>query len=665
MSLILVTGNHTAAQDVPQPSADVVTAPVVEGQPVAFVTEGSDAGNVLPWGAIQYTTGPGYGYRDGFSTLLGFIPILQSDVGILFGDLRGTLNNDALLSSNVGAGYRYYNPDRDRIWGANVFWDYRNGDHHDFNQVGFGFESLGQFWDARCNVYLVAGRDRAETFTFFDNPVFVQHFIQLDRVSVGESAMSGFDAEVGIPLSCAWGLKAYIGTYNFQAPGSSQAWGVKTRLEERLTDNLSLNLSYANDQVFGNSVIFQAAWRFGGGRAKRGSSHCDTYARRADHIDRNEQIVVTDQPQVSHELAIDPATGKPVFVEHVRNNAPAGGDGTFEHPLNTLAPAAPLGGPRAIILVYKGDGTSTGMDTGIVLQNGQRLLGDSRSYTFASQAGVLLLPNKQTGMPTITNDGPPAVTLANGNEVAGLRIGDTTTGVLPFFSISSPGSVNSANIHDNIITAQSVAISMDNGATGNWIIANNTLSGSGWGISGTLFGGSLVATITGNTINNPAGAATGIEFHIENDAQATFHIVGNSILATGNGIEISSQQTTVTNATIVNNTITAGANLNDIELFSIDTAVLTAAVTGNTLNGSGATSNGLLAESFNASTLNLALHGNKSVGNNKGYDLLQFNTSTFNLERDADGTFPPTSSNTGTFTFFGTINNVPFGSYQP
>src|SRR5262249_4898824 len=161
-----------------------------------------------------------------------------------FGDVSGVLSNTSVLSTNLGGAGRYYDPAGDRIWGANVFYDYRDTGTHTFNQVAFGLESLGA-WDARANVYLVTGPEQKTTGFFFTNPVVVQHNIQLDRVAVCQAAMSGFDAEVGVPLSCRYGLKVYAGTYNFQVADSPQAWGVKVRLEERVTDNLELNLSYA------------------------------------------------------------------------------------------------------------------------------------------------------------------------------------------------------------------------------------------------------------------------------------------------------------------------------------------------------------------------------------------------------------------------------------
>jgi hypothetical protein len=63
-------------------------------------------------------------------------------------------------------------------------------------------------------------------------------------------------------------------------------------------------------------------------------------------------------------------------VWYVRNNAPAGGLGRSTDPFDTLAEAQTASGPNDFIFVYRGDGTNLGHTAGIVLKNGQRLLGE-------------------------------------------------------------------------------------------------------------------------------------------------------------------------------------------------------------------------------------------------------------------------------------------------
>jgi hypothetical protein len=458
----------------------------------------ADRARVQPWGGISYQTGPGIGYRESYTAFEGFVPVYQSEAGLLFGDLRALLTNDALVDANLGGGYRYFSFEGDRIWGGNLFWDLRDTGHHTFNQVGFGFESLGRNWDTRANVYLVAGPDRKEIRAVYSNPVFVQHFIQLDRSTVGQAAMSGFDAEVGMPVSCRYGLKAFVGTYNYQVSESPEAWGIKGRLEERLTDNLDLNLTYANDRVFGNSVIFSVAYRFGGRLSRTGAARCDTHARRADRIERTEEIVVTNMAQNKHVLALDPATGKPIIVEHADSNAAAGGDGSVEHPFQTLAQLQAGSAPGQILFAHTGSVFTPTVPT--TLQNGQRFLGEGVPHLFRAQQGTFLLPGATTGaVPFIFASsvffaGPPAIVLASNSEVSGFRI-TAPSGI-------SGNGVSNYSINNNTFAGYiQQAVLLTNPGGGGHILGNSFLNGSE-GVSITSSNGSVGAIrISGNTFN--------------------------------------------------------------------------------------------------------------------------------------------------------------------
>ena len=56
-------------------------------------------------------------------------------------------------------------------------------------------------------------------------------------------------------------------------------------------------------------------------------------------------------------------------------------DGTIADPFNTLAEAVTASEPDETIFIYEGDGTSTNLDTGVVLQNGQQLFGEPQGLS--------------------------------------------------------------------------------------------------------------------------------------------------------------------------------------------------------------------------------------------------------------------------------------------
>jgi hypothetical protein len=138
-----------------------------------------------------------------------------------------------------------------------------------------------------------------------------------------------------------------------------------------------------------------------------------------------QEIIVRDQrhKKESHSevsVAIDPATGLPYVFYFVDNTSHSAG--TFESPFNTLLAAQMAASQGDIIYVFPGDGTTTGMDVGITLQNNQNLWGSAVSHSLVTNLGPIVIPKQTTNFPKITNIGGDGITLANGNDVSGLII---------------------------------------------------------------------------------------------------------------------------------------------------------------------------------------------------------------------------------------------------
>lgn len=104
-------------------------------------------------GAGYNTSGGGY---EGFGSFQGFIPLYQTpgqDLVYLLGRLL--LDNDANLSGNLLFGYRFYNSAANRIYGTYLSYDNRDTGSNVFSQLGVGFETLGDVWDARFGVLVM------------------------------------------------------------------------------------------------------------------------------------------------------------------------------------------------------------------------------------------------------------------------------------------------------------------------------------------------------------------------------------------------------------------------------------------------------------------------------------------------------------------------------
>lgn len=125
---------------------------------------------------------------------------------------------------------------------------------------------------------------------------------------------------------------------------------------------------------------------------------------------------LSDTGQVTIEL-----TG---CVWYVSNDA-VGGDGASATPFSTLAQAATASGTGDTIHVAAGDGSSTGYDAGIVLSDGQRLVGAAVDLEVG---GAILEVGDPTERPSLTATDTDVVSLASGNLVTGLRIDPSGAG---------------------------------------------------------------------------------------------------------------------------------------------------------------------------------------------------------------------------------------------
>jgi hypothetical protein len=556
---------------------------------------------IAPRLGVAHYAGEGFGFREDYTTLGAFVPLAGGPPDRLtFLDLRGLVADDGHWGGNFGLGRRFYDPDRDRIFGIWASYDVRDTGRFDFNQVSAGFETIGRALDFRGNFYIPVGPDRRQFGdAFLCDPTFQGTHILLSHLRASEAALTGGEIEVGgpVPRLGRYGVRAYLGGYVFGVDDSPVDVGVRGRLDARISNRFSLGAQVQNDREFGTTAAVSVALHWGGIRRRYRSSVDTVYGRFADDIVRNHEIAVATQTTASRAPATDPLTGRPITVIHVNNTAPPGGDGSVEHPLNVLAPAPLLAGPAGIILVYRGDGTPRGMDHGVTLETNQRLLGDSIHYLFTSrEVGVCLLPNPLTGRPTITNLAGDAVVLANGNEVAGLAIlgpqgnGIRGTGVVGF------------NLHDNIITT-----------------ATNF-------VTGELFTGIDLVGVSGTGVianNQISGSSTGVFVSTVGNSRLDLSVSGNAVSGNTTGIVLDSFDASVLAATLTNNAI--AGNQFGLTATSANGSVLSEALVGNVVSGNGQV--GVFNVSSDGSRLGTTVTGNLFDSNGVGFEGVSQGTS--------------------------------------
>ncbi|WP_417393383.1 right-handed parallel beta-helix repeat-containing protein [Gimesia sp.] len=511
-----------------------------------------------PHFGYRYQAGDTIGRIGGLSSLDGFLPLLEAEDGnwLTFLDARLLLDDqNQNLGSNVGLGARQYLPEWERTIGGYVYYDTRDTGMRNFSQVSGGIETLGDLWDARLNWYVPTGSRRSlvgTSHTLGGPSQFVGHYLYggiLTRYY--QAAMTGVDMEAGrkILTSDSMDVRAFAGWYHFQAPGSQQAWGWKTRVENRISDLVALNLGVQNDRVFNTTVNFSVSITWPSITGRRAGLKADIPARDrlGESPERLRSIVVDNQAiqDPNGGLLINPATGNPYYFMHVASGGNS--DGSYEDPYATLADA--FADPRTQageVVVY--DHRSDAETGTFTLADQTQVLSSGPTQFLNTQIGQVALPDSNTGlMPQITGN----FTLANGSVLSGFNI--TSAGADP--AVMADG-VQNITIANNTITNGStsgIAIANSQGIT----ITKNTLQDvSDDAIDIEDSSGNI--TISKNTIKSIATAfddAINVELNGAASLNVDNNIISSVVQTSDNGINVTTTAGDITTR-IRNNQIT-------------------------------------------------------------------------------------------------------------
>lgn len=195
-----------------------------------------------------------------------FLPLMQTERTLFFGNLRGRFDNQSSREGNLGLGVRHMLEGGWNIGGYGYLDRRKTGNGNYFNQVTLGGEALGRDWDFRANAYLPHGqrvRDlgTASTATLSGTTVLVS------SVTTQERALKGFDAEIGwrVPLFDIDGprqLRLYAGGYRF-SDSTTRLSGPRLRAEFAVADlpqlwrgaQLVVNAEIQNDNIRGRQAF--------------------------------------------------------------------------------------------------------------------------------------------------------------------------------------------------------------------------------------------------------------------------------------------------------------------------------------------------------------------------------------------------------------------------
>lgn len=415
------------AQNVAMESADAAgidpsAPPVCESGNVNFFSQ--DLGTML---RLRYNT-ESYG-QDGQGNFdIGSMQVITMEDTAAILDGQVTMNEADGVGFNVGLGYRwmnfpFYSMSTGRVDGVAVWAD---GTHtaagNFFPQIGVSYESLGESWDVRGNMYIPVGpQDKTGDFKPTGQIGFEGNSISQLTQAIVDSSFTVGEVEVARRLGAGRDAWAFAGPY-FLTNDDDDAAGYRVGVRGYAFPDLLVQVAVSDDEIFNTYATFQVQWFVGRTRSNFQPT-CGVPDRMREPFMRNDYVALRKSTATGG-TALTDANGDPLRVVHFDSSAAAGGNGTFENPYNELDQGNGAGSQAGDILFAH---STSSFDTGITLKDNQRLLGEGNNLehmVVTQQEGTIAIPESSPGAralarPTINiaanSDG---VVLADNNEVS-------------------------------------------------------------------------------------------------------------------------------------------------------------------------------------------------------------------------------------------------------
>lgn len=447
---------------------------------------------------------------------LELFPYFLYDDSLYFSDLRFFPTIDGTFGGNAGFGYRYYDSDWDRVFGASFWYDADNTRNVYFQQLGLSLESYAGQFDVRANFYLPVGQTEQQAGLSYlpGTAQFVGQNVMYSQMRSWYAAMKGLDAEAGVPIpgefSEEHGLRVYGGGYHYRDDSGNTITGGTARVVANVIDGLDAQVQVTHDSFFDTRVFVGASWTFGALHRSQ-MDQSTAYGRLGEHVTRNYTVLAPIRKEVEQRTAIDPSTGAPYTFAHVSSSAAAGGTGSVLNPYQTIAQAQAAG--KDIVFVHAGS-VFSGADAAIALNPGDRIFGDSAAAQYflpVRELGTLRLPHGPMlgNRPLLSGAPGDSVLLASNAQFAGFTIsGAGGAGIL------GTGVSNAYVSNVGVDAAAGDGVRMVNAGTGNQfnsiVVANAGASGISLvnSLGDVTFTNAIVQDTTGYGINIDAGTGT-------------------------------------------------------------------------------------------------------------------------------------------------------------
>ncbi|RLS57192.1 MAG: hypothetical protein DWH91_04850 [Planctomycetota bacterium] len=503
-------------------------------------------------------------------TYLDLAPYMFVEDTYFFSQGSLFITNQGKMGGTAGVGVRQYFADRDFVLGVAGFYDHDESRDVRFQQAGISVELFSQWMDIRANWSKPFGELVQELGTSItpNSARFSGNNITFATQTRVSAAAEGLDLLFTVPVpgevAQSVNMEASAGVYNYQAVGQNldQALGWRLRLDADFADRLIHGFTeITKDQVFDTDLIVGVDVNYWGhleDRPRFGSSQIN---RIAQWVRRNRTVVTIDSIRNNgDQVAINPNTGDPYFLYHVRNvpdpaplpNFPAPtGTGAIETPFQFIEEAQNALPDSDLIFVHA-DSVYDARPT-LDLNDGELVLGEGSGLNqtvpvvFGNQTADLTLPRATNGTnrPLFSNSVGPAVNLGNNNLFAGFDI-QSPTGTAIIGDAISGGTIRDVRIN-NTVGPNAHGVLLLN-STGNITLTDVDIT-SVDGNSFFVSGGDAAITHSGTILND-----TGFAVIVQNNGGSVGMGLSDVTDNGGQGVGIfgSSGSTTLGNLTLNN-----------------------------------------------------------------------------------------------------------------
>ncbi len=214
----------------------------VPTEPAVVETPSEDKSSACGLITLRHIEGGGIGYNHGYTSLTGLaFPSTTPGHWIW-----------PLVDVRVHIGARFASSKLYRVFGGNLYYDYRNTHHGSYNQIGAGFEFLGERIDLRLNGYLPVGKKK---HTIQDCHFHYPGGFFMSRKKI-ETAIGGANVEVGAYITKVRSFSFYAaaGPYYFNGDVCRHVFGGEFRFDINYKKYFFVEGRISHDHVFRTKV---------------------------------------------------------------------------------------------------------------------------------------------------------------------------------------------------------------------------------------------------------------------------------------------------------------------------------------------------------------------------------------------------------------------------